>query len=216
MQHEHTDSSLEALKEIRTIMARSARFLSLSGWSGVWAGGTALVGSILAYRWISTRPDYTSVPAAVETGSAANFHSFIIRLILLAIFVFLVAFAGAFFFTWRKARRQRQNLWNNASRQMMLHLLLPLFAGGVFSLSFIYYGCLIFIAPACLAFYGLSLIGASKYTLSDIRYLGVLEVVLGCTCIYFPAYGLYFWALGFGVLHIFYGLLMWNKYDKQQ
>ena len=213
MQQENTDASLEALKEIRTIMDRSARFLSLSGWSGIWAGCTALGGSVLAYRWMR-RPGYQYVMAALENGSISYFDSFMIRFILLALFVFAVAFAGGFYFTYRKASKQQQTLWNAASRQMLLHLLFPLFVGGIFTIAFIYYGCGMFIAPACLAFYGLALISASKYTLSDIRYLGILEVALGCTCLFFPGYGLYFWDFGFGLLHILYGVIMWNKYDK--
>ena len=59
---------------------------------------------------------------------------------------------------------------------------------------------------------GLALINGSKYTLSDIRYLGLCQVVLGCICIFVPAWGLTFWAIGFGGLHILYGIVMWNKY----
>jgi hypothetical protein len=76
---------------------------------------------------------------------------------------------------------------------------------------FIYYGIGIFVAAACLVFYGLALISASRHTLSDIRYLGMLQVALGCTALFFPGYGLIFWALGFGLLHILYGAIMSGK-----
>ena len=40
---------LENLKEIRTLMERSSKFLSLSGLSGISAGIIALVGAFMVY-----------------------------------------------------------------------------------------------------------------------------------------------------------------------
>lgn len=91
---------------------------------------------------------------------------------------------------------------------------IPLATGGLFILSMLQYDEWRYIAPACLIFYGLALVNASKYTLTDIRYLGLLEIVLGLINTQFIGYGLYFWAFGFGVLHIVYGAIMWWKYEK--
>ncbi len=212
MPGENNDETLEALQEIRSIMDRSARFISLSGWSGIWAGITALAGAAIAYRWLQ-QPRYEGIGSTLY-ASAEHFDSSTINFIFLGIGVFVTAMAGAVFFTYRKAARLGQKVWNNASRLMLGQLFYPVFAGGVFSLLFIYYGCGMFVAPACLVFYGLALISASRHTLSDIRYLGMLDVALGCTSMFFPGFGLLFWALGFGVLHIFYGAMMWSKYDK--
>ena len=71
-----------------------------------------------------------------------------------------------------------------------------------------------FVAPACLVFYGLALVNASKYTLTDIRYLGYCEIIVGLLNMQWIGQGLYFWAFGFGVLHIVYGILMWWKYER--
>ena len=65
-----------------------------------------------------------------------------------------------------------------------------------------------------LIFYGLALVNASKYTLTDIRYLGYCEIVLGLVNMFYIGKGLYFWAAGFGVLHIIYGAIMWCKYER--
>jgi hypothetical protein len=70
------------------------------------------------------------------------------------------------------------------------------------------------IAPTCLLFYGLALINASRYTLGEIRYLGCCELILGIISLWVPGYGLIFWAAGFGVLHIIYGIIMWWKYER--
>jgi hypothetical protein len=87
--------------------------------------------------------------------------------------------------------------------------------GGIFVLGFMRYGHAVYIAPACLVFYGLALVHGSRHTLTDIRYLGYLEITLGLICLFVPGWGLYFWAAGFGLLHILYGIIMWNKYDKK-
>jgi len=70
------------------------------------------------------------------------------------------------------------------------------------------------IAPCCLIFYGLALVNGSKYTLGEVKYLGYGQVVLGIMNLWLLGYGLYFWAAGFGILHIIYGTLMWWKYER--
>jgi hypothetical protein len=204
------ESSLEALHDIRSIMDRSARFLSLSGWSGIWAGVTALAGAVIARQWLA------QVYAGIDTGTKnAGYDHVVFRFITLGAAVFIAALAGGFFFTYRKTKQQDQQLWNNASKQLAVQLMAPVATGGVFCIAFIHMGLTMLVAPACLAFYGLALIAGSKYTLSEIKYLGFIEVALGCISLLFPGDGLYFWAAGFGVLHILYGVIMWNKYDKQ-
>lgn len=205
MQQDEQHSSLETLQEIRSIMDRSARFITLSGLSGVWAGLTGLVGAWIAYRWFRERP----------LSSSENYDAYTLKFIFLAFAIFIVALAGAFLFTWQKTRKHGQTMWNSASKQLLISGGVPLLSGGICVLGFLYHDLDVFIAPICLIFYGLALFNASKYTLSDIRYLGLLEVILGGICMFYPLYGLYFWAAGFGILHILYGLIMWNKYDKR-
>ena len=224
MQQEQGSDSLQTLHEIRSIMERSARFISLSGWSGIWAGSTALAGAFIAGSWLNgLGATYGHYDIRYHRpNSTGNFYdpfnyidNYTVQFLALAAAIFIVALAGGFFFTWRKVKNQGHTLWNHASRQLLTQVMLPLVTGGIFCLAFLYNGNASYIGPACLVFYGLALINGSKYTLSDIRYLGMLEVALGCICLFFPGYSLYFWAAGFGILHILYGIIMWNKYDKQ-
>lgn len=216
MQQNDRDISLQALQDIRNMMERSARFLSLSGMSGIWAGVVALAGSYVAHTWLLALPaayysPYRSAPASLP---GSDYSTAVVKFIWLAIIVFLVALAGGIYFTWRKARAQNGTLWNTASRRMMVHLAIPLLVGAAFVLSFLYNGHENYITPACLAFYGLALINGSRYTVTDIQYLGMLELLLACISLLMPGFGLYFWAAGFGLLHILYGIIMWNKYDR--
>jgi hypothetical protein len=96
---------------------------------------------------------------------------------------------------------------------MALSLAIPLVTGGIFILIMLNSGHFGLAAPACLIFYGLALIQASTNTVDEIRYLGYSEILLGLISAMLPGYGLIFWSLGFGVLHIVYGAIMHNKYD---
>ena len=60
-----------------------------------------------------------------------------------------------------------------------------------------------------------SCINASKYTLRDVRYLGITVVILGLLSAAVYGYALEFWALGFGLCHIIYGSIMHFKYDRK-
>ncbi len=211
-------ASLETLKDIHGIMERSSRFLSLSGWSGVWAGCTALAGAGVARWWLNDIPYfYTSVykDSAPFTEMSADYRSILYKFVLLAIGVLVVALAGGYYFTYRKAKKDGVAMLNSSSRRMFIELAIPLCAGGIFASAFLWHGLELYVAPICLAFYGLALINGSKYTLSDIRYLGIAEVALGCLSLFVRGYGLLLWAIGFGVLHILYGIIMWRKYDTK-
>lgn len=217
MQEDKNSVSLETLSEIRNIMERSARFLSLSGWSGVWAGCTALAGAYVAYKTLTLDVlsyNYMLQPVPASDNPFCFCGSNFYKPLILAVVIFLIALAGGYYFTRQKVRRTGGTLWNPASRSMVKALALPLVAGAIFCIGFMKYGHAIYLAPACLIFYGIALFNGSRYTLSEIRYLGLCEIVLGAVCLFVPGYGLYFWAFGFGILHIVYGIAMWNKYDK--
>ncbi len=221
MNQPRPQDSLQTLREIRGIMERSGRFLSLSGWSGVWAGLTAVAAAAIANRWIEeaglgyfATGQLRRMATEEYAGTAAD-RELTLRFVLLALATLAVAVAGGLLFTLRKAKKEGLPVWNSASKQMIVQGALPLAVGGAFAASFLYYGQDIFIAPTCLAFYGLALVSASRHTLGEIRYLGYMEIVLAVISLIIPGRGLLLWAIGFGALHIFYGILMWNKYERR-
>jgi len=197
------------LAEIKTIMERSTRFLSLSGLSGVIAGALALIGAGLAYYWVY----YPYSPFSYRTNYV-NSNAVLIKLCLTAFSVLALSLIAGFVLTKRKQLKSQTQLWNSASRRFLLALFIPLLAGGIFILALMLRGYLMVIAPASLLFYGLALLNASHHTHSDIKYLGYCQIATGLLSAFFPGYGLIFWAFGFGVLHIVYGFSMHLKYDK--
>jgi len=199
----------EDIQTIRDIMERSSRFLSLSGLSGIVAGFCALAGAAVAWFFILGRD---GIPYGDYPGDP-GFSSIRFYLILDAVAVLGLAMSGALWFSRRKARRSGQRSWTPASRRLLAHLLIPLATGGLFILILLHRNRLELVAPAMLIFYGLSLVGAAKFTFGEIRSLGLAEIALGLIAALFPAWGLAAWTLGFGVLHIIYGAVMYRRHD---
>ena len=201
---------LDAIQDIRRMMKRSSKFLSLSGLSGIAAGCWALIGAYFAYDWIAEY--YNNY--GNNGFSGADFQKLKFNLLLLAAGVLTAALVSAFFFTWRRANKNKLPLWDHTTRMLSLNMLIPLISGGLLILAMLSYNEWRFVGPLSLVFYGLALVNASRYTLNDILYLGLSEIVLGLINTQFISYSLYFWAIGFGVLHVIYGFAMWWKNER--
>lgn len=211
MSDQNQSETLRDISDIRRIMERSSRFISLSGLSGIAAGLCALTGAWFGHSII----DKYYYEYNHGTGySDKNFEALKIKLLILASIVLVAALVLAFIFTWRRAKQNRLPLWDLTARKLMWNILIPLISGGLFILAMLQNSEWRFVAPASLIFYGLALVNGSKYTLTDIRYLGFIEIILGLVNTQFTGSGLYFWAAGFGLLHIIYGIVMWSKYER--
>jgi hypothetical protein len=201
--------SLQEIKNIRQIMERSSRFISLSGLSGIAAGVCALTGAWIANGLLYSEGGKPRIISFKKSDTLS------LQLLGLAAITFIIAFIAAFYLTWQKAKKQNLPVWDHSSRRLFWNMVIPMIAGGLFILGMLYYDEWRFVGPSCLIFYGMALMNASKYTLTDIRYLGYCEIALGLISMFFIGYGLYFWAAGFGLLHIIYGAIMWFKYERK-
>lgn len=201
--------SLSAVHEIRRMMERSERFISLSGWSGIVAGFSGLAGAWYADRKIE---QYLSVQTAGAPDACLSCLSN--HLLSTALVVLVAALSGSFLFTWLKASKEGVLIWGNSAKRLLWNTALPMVVGGLVVLRLLQIEQYSLVAPLSLVFYGLGLINGSKYTLGTVRYLGYGQVLLGLFSLWRPGQGLAFWALGFGVLHIVYGFAMWWKHDR--
>ncbi|MFT3908799.1 MAG: hypothetical protein QM737_05195 [Ferruginibacter sp.] len=208
--------SLETLQDIKRMMERSSRFISLSGLSGISAGICALIGAWLARPYVFGTRDYVIDPNVALAQALANDYTIVFNtwLFWIAAGTFLAALISAFIFTWIKSKKEGIPIWGNTAKRLLINVSIPLIAGGIFLFKLLHYGTFGLVAPGCLIFYGLALINASKYTLNEIRYLGYLQILLGIINLWSVGSGLYFWAAGFGGLHIVYGAYMWWKYER--
>ena len=205
---------LDTLQDIKRMMERSSRFISLSGLSGIAAGICALVGAWFAHEVIGNGDGLRnrvsdSADAEISLGAFMG-H----RLFIIAAVTFVAAFLLAFLFTWLRSRKDGIPIWGSSSRRLLVNVAVPMLVGGIFLYRLIQAGVVGYIAPGCLIFYGLALVNASKYTLGEVKWLGYGQILLGILNLWWTGNGLYFWALGFGLLHIIYGALMWWKYER--
>jgi hypothetical protein len=204
------------LQDIKQIMERSSRFISLSGLSGISAGVCALVGAWFANKAIQEQRYLISelqqsslhINAVIAGNILQN------RLLQIAIITFIAAFLTAFFFTYQRSKKSNVPVWGTTAKRLMINVCIPMVVGGIFLYAMMQTGIYDFVASGCLIFYGLGVVNASKYTLHETRYLGYAEILLGLLSAFFIGSGIYFWAAGFGVLHIVYGIFMWMKYER--
>lgn len=190
---------IEALNDIRSMMRKSSRFLSLSGLSGIFAGIYALGG-------------YFAVTCFINENCACE--SDYTDYILIAAIILGLSLITAYIFSARKAKKNNSKLFDHTAWQLMWQMAVPLLAGGMLSIALLLNGYVAFIAPVMLCFYGAAIFAASRMTYDDVKYLGISEIILGIICSFDLGNGLLYWALGFGVMHIIYGSLMWWKYER--
>ncbi len=204
-----SDKYIQDIAEIRQMMEKSSRFISLSGLSGVMAGIYALIGAYVAWKLA-----YTSETLVYDQLIVRDVRGNLTWLMLDAAAVLLLAIITGVYLTRQKAKKQGVKTWDKTAQRLLINLLIPLVTGGILVVIFYYQGLIGLIAPTTLIFYGLGLINASYYTYRDVRFLGISEVVLGLVASAVIGYGLLIWAIGFGVLHIIYGAMMYFKYEK--
>ncbi len=196
------------LAHIRSMMERSSRFISLSGLSGIGAGVVGLVTGLIAMYWTSGS-DMLLEKVRMSVGAGILIQN----LILLGALSLLLAIFFGCFFTIRKSKKLGLQIWTATTKKILVQLAIPLTVGGIFVLALLQYNLYGLISGATLIFYGLALVNAEKYTYSDIKYLGFLEIILGILSLFFIEKGLFFWTIGFGLLHIIYGVILYRKYQ---
>lgn len=195
---------LKDIQDIKQMMAQSTQFISLSGLSGILAGLYALCGAVVVNFLIDNHH------AEFITLESTTFK----QIIAVAIVVLVLSLITAYFLTAKKAKKVGEKVWNPSSKRLLINFCIPLFTGGILALLLLRHGVYGLIAPITLIFYGLACVNASKYTLRDVRYLGITEIILGLIAVEYSGYGLYVWIVGFGICHIVYGAVMYYKYDR--
>ena len=185
------------------MMEKSSKFLSFNGLSIVFAGFFAIIGAIFVYLFL-----HHSIKGMYNVTQVK------IILLIAAMVVLFLSVCSVTFFCWRKAKANHETLFSSTTRRAANSLLLPLLTGGIFSLVLLYRGDFDTVFAATLIFYGLGLINVSKYTLSEIYYLGLSIIILGLLALFFTNLSLYFWTAGFGLFHIIIGFIMYFKYEK--
>jgi len=202
------DKYLKDISDIKNMMNKSSQFISLSGLGGIMAGVYALVGAFTAHELIESNNNAHGI-------NNITLESTTFKLIVLtALAVLFLSIATAILLTYNKTKKEGDTIWNSTSKRLLTNFMIPLVTGGIFGILLLRNGSYGLIAPVTLIFYGLSCVNASKYTLRDVRYLGITIIIIGLLATEFSGYAIEFWALGFGICHIVYGSMMYFKYDR--
>ena len=193
---------INTLSEIRNMMERSTKVLSLSGVSAVVVGIFAIVAAVLANHIIENE----------------WLHVYKVRsLMILAITLFVICFMTILLFSKRKAEKNGLRFqFDRTVQKMLWNFFLPLIIGGVLCVGLIYQGHYGLTSSFMLIFYGLALINLSNFTFSNIRYLGYVQLILGLVDFLMVNHSLLFWMIGFGVCHVFYGIIFYFKYERKE
>lgn len=194
---------VEEIAEIRSMMERSSKFLSLSGWAGIMAGFYALVGVWVAFNWLNFNPSvlYYNTPN-------------LLGVITLACAVLILSLATAIYFSWKKSNARGEKIWNATSRRLLMHMAVPLVSGGILILLLIAKGLEGVMLPMTLIFYGIALYNAGINTIFEVKLMGMIQIFLGLISLLFLSFSILFWALGFGVIHIVYGIYMHFRFER--
>ena len=200
---------IKEIGQIRSLMEKSSKFMSISGLSGVLIGSYALIGAFLGYITV-----YGFNSAFGYRDYYVNDIAVIYKLILIASIVLIFSIVTGVWMANRKAIKIGQSIWNPTSKSLFKSISVPLMTGGIMSVILVCRGEYGLIASAMLVFYGLALHAAGSFSFKELRYLGILDILLGLLALCLPGYGIYFWAIGFGVLHIIYGLIVHQRYEK--
>jgi len=205
-------TSAEDLKTIRKIMEESTRFFSLSGLSGIIPGLIAIAGALYIYFFL---PAYTDSGLPLyKSGMILNQDpGFLLQLIAVAMVVLVLSIIVVAFTSYRKMKTAGMSLWSPVSRRFIINLLVPLVSGGLFVIILLVRGDFQMVIPSLLVFYGLALVNAGKFTYNEVFYFGIIEIATGLISAFFPQFWLLFWVIGFGILHIIYGVFMYRKYE---
>ena len=195
------DKALESVNEIKELMEKSSKFISISGLAAIMAGVYALAGTYIATCLVT--PDTTLIVALK-------------LMIMVAILVLAAAAVTAGILSYNKSKKLRQKFFSKLTYRALWNFSLPMLTGGALCISLLLHGYYDILSSVMLLFYGLTLVNVSKFTYPEVHYLGITEIVLGLLAAVFLYNGILFWTIGFGICHILYGLIMHNKYDSKK
>ncbi|TVZ56944.1 hypothetical protein OD91_2248 [Lutibacter sp. Hel_I_33_5] len=192
------ENYLKDIAEIKNLMTKSSRFISLSGLSGVFAGIYAILGAVYYYF------------NDINTGSYSAINAIIVILI-----VGFLSSVTTIIMTSRRAKITDEKIWSSTTKQLVSAFITTLCIGLVFISILLLKNQYKEAIPLLPLFYGLSLLHAAKHTNNIVKPLGILQIVIGLLCALIPKFSFWFLVIGFGIIHIIYGAVIYFKYDKK-
>ncbi|MDO8910095.1 MAG: hypothetical protein Q7W55_16535 [Pseudohongiella sp.] len=179
----------ENLRFIRSTMENAAVFTGISGLGFVLTGITAL----LATWFASAQPD---------TGGWL--YVWMAELVL--------ATAVASGFTWHKTKTQGRSLRQTTTRKLVSAFVPAMVVGGLLTLVLSREQSTHLLPGIWLSLYGAAVITAGAWSVRVLPVMGAMFMALGATALLTPVPTDWLMALGFGGLHIVFGVMIWRRY----
>ena len=215
MKNNRPEDDLDLIKDL---MEKSTKFSNLSGIAIFFTGILAIIGASFVYFDIGfsiSEIDISYFELINQNGESEDIFLKLKLLIFIASLILISSLFIMYIAARKKSNIEGIPLFNSSFSRTLKSLFVPLISGGFFCLLLINNNMYGLVAPATLIFYGLGLVSSSKFSYNELEFLGYLELLLGFIASFYIGSGLLFWIIGFGVCHIFFGLLVHFKYDKK-
>lgn len=199
MEHEN---HLQNLNELKRILAKNTRFLSFSGLSGIIAGALALIG-----LWLFVELAYSDIKLSHE-------NYFLLGLSI-GLSIIILAIGCGIVLTRRRIKKEGTKVNQAVVKNTLIHILLPIVAGGITCLILAYQGQYTYVPALMLLFYGIGLFNGSQFSFDDLKYMGLRFISLGILTLLMPQWSMWTWGVGFGLFHILYGLRIYFKHERK-
>lgn len=182
--------AMDNLAFIRETMERSSSFTAIPGYGGAMMGATAIGAAIIAHNQPSIRA----------------------WLITWLVEAFLAFFIGMFAM-WQKAKNSGDSLSSAPSRKFAYGFAPPIIAGIILTSLLYFRGMFAFMPTVWLTLYGTAVVTGGAYSVKIVPAVGWIFVGLGLISVFVDtSYGNLLMGIGFGVLHIVFGLVVARRY----
>ena len=183
------DHAEDNLRYIRATMENATSFTGVSGKGYVLAGFSALIAAWLAAR---------------QSTHAAWLLVWMLEMLL--------AGGTALCMTAVKASRQGKPLWSNSGRKLLLAFIPAMTAGGVLTLALFLRNDTSLLPGIWLSLYGAAVMTAGVWSVRILPLMGALFLLAGALVLLTPVPPDLMLGLGFGGLHIVFGILVWRHH----
>ncbi|HXG86130.1 MAG TPA: hypothetical protein VNI84_19070 [Pyrinomonadaceae bacterium] len=184
------DRAMDNLRFIRETMERSAVFTSVPGYGGALMGATAVGAAIIAHN-----------------------QPLIKNWLIVWLIEAILAFSIGLFALWQKSKNSGESLASVPAKKFALAFAPPIVAGIILTALLYYRGFYEFLPCVWLTLYGTAVVTGGAYSVRIVPIVGWIFVALGAVAAFAPASaGNLLMALGFGAMHIVFGLIVARRY----
>ena len=183
------DRAMDNLRFIRETMERSASFTAVSGWAGVAMGVVALGAAAVArlqeapWAWLAVWLAAASLSAAVAVGGMAM-----------------------------KSRSVGTPLFSGPGRKFASSFAPPIAVGGALTLALFGAGQTALLPGTWLLLYGAAVVTGGAHSVRIVPLMGVMFMATGAVALALPGWGDVFMAVGFGLLHLVFGVIIARRH----